>query len=62
MSPTVRQSTSTLDEMDNTSMSRDPRETIVRDVFLYPANGDEPHVTSMTFSEVGHNTIMASTL
>lgn len=34
-------------------MSSDPRETIVRDVLLYPANGDEPHITSMIFSEAG---------
>jgi hypothetical protein len=34
-------------------MDRDPRAPIVRKVFIYPANGDEPHITDMTFNEAG---------
>ncbi|KAJ6630348.1 hypothetical protein B0H10DRAFT_1984286 [Mycena sp. CBHHK59/15] len=32
---------------------RDPRESIVRNVLLYPADGSEPRITSMTFSVEG---------
>ncbi|KAJ6545546.1 hypothetical protein B0H19DRAFT_1380134 [Mycena capillaripes] len=32
---------------------RDPRETIVRNVLLFPANGGAPAITPMTFSEAG---------
>ena len=31
----------------------DPHDTIVCKVFLYPANGDEPYIHSMKFSEAG---------
>ncbi|KAF8072322.1 hypothetical protein FPV67DRAFT_932446 [Lyophyllum atratum] len=37
------------------STLRNPRETIVRQVFVYPANGNDPHVTGMKFSEAGAN-------
>ncbi|KAJ7499800.1 hypothetical protein FB451DRAFT_1206639 [Mycena latifolia] len=32
---------------------RDPHNTIVRDVILFPANGDKPRITAMPFSEEG---------
>jgi hypothetical protein len=31
----------------------DPHDTIIRKVLLYPANGDEPHVTDMEISTAG---------
>lgn len=34
-------------------MDRDPRESIIRKVLLYPASGEEPHIVDMTFSEAG---------
>lgn len=36
-----------------TTTYRDPRASIVRDVLLYPANGDKPHICKMTFNEAG---------
>ncbi|KAJ6491022.1 hypothetical protein C8R45DRAFT_991355 [Mycena sanguinolenta] len=32
---------------------RDPHETIIRDVLLFPAEGGEPRILPMTFSEAG---------
>jgi hypothetical protein len=32
---------------------RDPRETIIRNVILYPAAGEQPRIIPMTFSEDG---------
>ncbi|KAJ7171518.1 hypothetical protein C8R46DRAFT_1217079 [Mycena filopes] len=32
---------------------RDPHETIVRNVLIFPADGSEPHIIPMTFSEAG---------
>lgn len=34
-------------------MPRDPRAAIIRKVFLFPANGDEPHIIDMEFNEAG---------
>ncbi|KAF8161679.1 hypothetical protein B0H34DRAFT_702113 [Crassisporium funariophilum] len=33
--------------------TRNPRETVLRQVYVYPANGDEPHIRKMEFSEAG---------
>jgi hypothetical protein len=32
---------------------RDPHETIVRNVLIFPADGGEPRISPMTFSEAG---------
>ncbi|KAG6916390.1 hypothetical protein DXG01_007063, partial [Tephrocybe rancida] len=34
-------------------MAHNPLATITRNVLRYPANGEEPHITSMEFSEAG---------